>query len=59
MSCVKCEKLKSYYLDLNPEWNGVVLCESCFEMSKEYIVYINLHNDVGNSLTSDSCNYVK
>jgi len=41
MECEVCNKMTDWYLIQNPEKRGYVLCESCFEKSKEYICYMH------------------
>jgi hypothetical protein len=42
MECETCNKLTECYLKENPEKRGIVLCEYCYEKSKEFCVYLNL-----------------
>jgi hypothetical protein len=42
MECTTCIEMTKEYLELHPEKSGYVLCESCFEKSKEFICYIDL-----------------
>jgi len=46
MSCELCEKLTKKFLKDNPDKYGYILCEDCFEKSKNDFVYINLSYDI-------------
>lgn len=41
-TCGKCEEMTEWYLKNNPDKKRFVLCESCFEKSKEFYVYLDL-----------------
>lgn len=42
MECVTCKQMTEWYLKENPEKRGYVLCEPCYEKSKNYFVYLDL-----------------
>jgi hypothetical protein len=39
--CDLCDKMTEEYLKKNPKKRGFVLCEKCFEESKEYCCYLD------------------
>ena len=39
--CEKCTAMTDWYFKENPEKRGYLLCESCYEKSKEFIVYLH------------------
>ena len=45
MECTKCQQMTEWYLKQNAHKRGYVLCEDCYEKSKEYICYVNLPYD--------------
>jgi NAD-dependent SIR2 family protein deacetylase len=45
MECNKCKEMTEWYFTTYPEKKGYVLCEDCYEKSKEFIVYVNLLHD--------------
>ena len=57
MECETCLKMTDWYLKENPEKRGYVLCESCYEKSKEYIVYMNFPYQPERSKREDPTNF--
>jgi hypothetical protein len=41
--CEKCIELQNEIFKKNPERRGYMLCESCYEKSKEFYSYISLY----------------
>lgn len=39
--CETCKLMTEEYFKQNPEKNGYVICESCYEKSKDFIHYFN------------------
>ncbi len=39
--CKICEQMTEWYLKENPDKKGCVLCEQCYENSKEFFYYMN------------------
>lgn len=39
--CPICEEMTKQYLQTHPEKRGRVICESCYEKSKEFFSYMN------------------
>ena len=40
--CDQCDKLKIWFEKTYPKRMGHIICEECYESSKEYITYLNL-----------------
>lgn len=42
VECNTCKNMTEWYLKENPDKKGYVLCEKCYEKSKEFISYLKL-----------------
>jgi hypothetical protein len=57
MECEKCNEMTTWYLKEHPEKKGYVLCQICYEKSKEYFVYLNLPYQPERSKREDLCEH--
>lgn len=38
--CETCQKMTEWYLKEHPQKRGFMMCEDCYEKSKEFFVYL-------------------